>query len=155
MTITPKHIEALLATFDHHSNTLVISAADIARAEEKLNVRLPPDYVALISALNGVEFPLFELLRVVPPASTAFRHIDIVDANFFQWLNWKMPADLIALKAEGNGDYVCIRRSLQGLESTKVFLWQHNAIDEEEAVSLVADSIEEWLHAEIDEAVPR
>ncbi len=149
-------IDRVLQLHEHEKVPLTIAESDIADAEKWLNATLPSDFRSLLLALNGISFNLWELLRVVPARRDAskpraFQWPDIVTSNEWVHRNWEMPDRLVALVADGTGDYICFDPTAAEKSGGVIVHWSHDEPVPDEEILPFADSFLEWLQSDLDE----
>lgn len=147
-------VAALLdvADFERVPGRLSPTQKDYQQVEQELGIRFPEDYRALMQHLNGIDFKMWELFRVLGPGDVDFRHCDIVGANRSARERWDLPAYLITFHTNGLADQTCFDKRIVRGPHYRITEFKHDADEWPEAAEdapTVASTFTEWLQKEI------
>jgi hypothetical protein len=98
----------------------ILTDAEIAEAERRLNFRFPPAYIEFLKGGGNVANATFEPAVILPGCS----YLDIFELAETAWNHNGVPKDWLPF-IEHNGDYFCISWS------GEVRYWSHNGTTNE------------------------
>jgi len=140
MTKIEELVQVIRERSSYSPKTVTATDADVAAAEAKLGVKLPPSYRTLVTSFGPDDA---DLLYWIGPNLPPFN--DIVNVNTGRSALW--PKFLIAVIGEGGGDQFCFDTRYPDTSGEyPIVRWNHEINDENSTeFRCVADSLVDFL----------